>query len=139
MTGKISDERQLLSERFPSIIRPQGEPKLPLKVGIAEDILEVAPDLEPAVVKKALKDYTGGPTYHRACLAEDAVRIDLKGEPVQPVDDTQKEHHRFRLRNLGAERRGGKGSRQRRNERRSAGEDKQLVDANLRIEKIGRD
>ena len=100
MSGSISAERKILEDLFPEVIKHQGETKLPLKVGIIDDIVEAVPEIETSVVKKALQDYTGGPTYHRVCIEDGAVRVDLMGKPVEPVNEEQKLYHRRRLKRL---------------------------------------
>lgn len=90
--------RDILHERFPQAIAGRGEPKRPLAIGIKFEIAARCPDLR-GKIGLALRDYTGGPTYHRECV-EDAVRINLDGEPDGIVTANAARYHRGRLRHL---------------------------------------
>ncbi|MBS9476197.1 ProQ/FINO family protein [Ancylobacter radicis] len=72
--------REVLVERFPRTFMPKGERKIPLKVGIYQDLRIAAPDLSARKMADALHDYTTGRTYLRALVAG-AHRIDLDGWP----------------------------------------------------------
>lgn len=55
----------------------------PTILGMA--IYEALPEVDPNVLKAALRTYTSNPAYLRSCAARGAVRIDLKGEPTGPA------------------------------------------------------
>lgn len=78
--GKAEQTRELLVERFPRCFMPKGKRKLPLKVGIYQDVRSAAPDISARRLKDALHDYTTGRTYLRALVAG-AHRVDLDGWP----------------------------------------------------------
>jgi sRNA-binding protein len=68
-----------LNERFPACFAPLRQShRWPLKVGIHADILELAPDLSPAAIGRALSFYTTGRSYLRSMVAN-RPRIDLNG------------------------------------------------------------
>jgi len=73
-----------LAERFPACFRPQGQLRLPLKVGIDLDILNLAPDLSETDVKQAIKSYVAAPEYYLASI-EGAIRVDLEGNAAGVV------------------------------------------------------
>jgi ProP effector len=56
---------------------PTG-PKVPLKLGIAKDIIARCPDLEQHAIHLMLQRYMGGPKY-LTCLIEGAPRHNLDG------------------------------------------------------------
>jgi ribosomal protein L7/L12 len=74
--------RALLVDRWPYCFKPKGTVKLPLKIGIHDDILARWPDLWGPItmpeIKAALADYTDGPLYLNSC-SPDAARYDLDG------------------------------------------------------------
>ena len=76
--------RRELVKRFPDCFIEKGLPKIPLKVGIFDDLMAVASDIPEAWLRIALCDYTYGPTYLRALLFG-ASRIDLAGRVVSSV------------------------------------------------------
>lgn len=82
MSSKARDigaaTRRILAERFPKAFMPTGAVKIPLKVGVKEDILAASPDLTRGQVTKALRDYCRGEKYLRAMVVG-ARRIGLDG------------------------------------------------------------
>jgi sRNA-binding protein len=72
--------RHLLAVRFPKAIIPRNSnrQKVPLKLGIAKDILARSPELDPDAIDLMLARYIGGPKY-QAALIEGAPRRDLDG------------------------------------------------------------
>lgn len=81
----LADEtRALLVERFPRTFMPKGARKIPLKVGIYQDLRAAAPDISSRRLTLALHDYTSGRTYLRALIAG-AHRLDLEGWPTGTV------------------------------------------------------
>jgi ProP effector len=73
--------QETLVRRFPAAFKPQGRPRLPLKIGIYDDIISLAPDLPQIEVKKAVMLYVNQRSYNRA-VREGAARVDLNGEPA---------------------------------------------------------
>ena len=56
----------------------------PLKIGIDRD-LQQALDVNPAVLRTVLGGYTRRRAYRAALAAPGAMRVDLAGQPVEPV------------------------------------------------------
>src|SRR5580692_2506829 len=67
--------QETLVQRFPAAFKPQGQPRLPLKIGIYDDIINFAPDLPEAEVKKAVMLYVNQRSYNRVVI-EGAARVD---------------------------------------------------------------
>jgi ProP effector len=92
--GKVEMERRALAmqvalaERFPACFKLPGQPRLPLKVGIDQDIINIATDLSETNVKQAIKRYAAAGEYYLASI-EGAVRVDLGGEPAGVVTQHQ--------------------------------------------------
>jgi ProP effector len=78
--------RAYLSERYPNAFKPKNAQKVPLKVGIRNDILAAHPELSKDEVNAALSDYTGGPKY-LTHLQPGADRFDLGGAISGKVTD----------------------------------------------------
>lgn len=93
--------RRVLLERFPAAFKGFGEPKVPLKINIYEDITAAAPELPRDVVRWAVRDYCHGRTYHAAMHAG-AERIDLHGVTVDMVSQSQAQHHALHLARISA-------------------------------------
>ena len=96
----------LLQEVFPDAFAAAYKP---LKCNITSDIHDYLQSKEydlGALSKKCLRDtlhfYTSRVDYHKACLAPDAMRVDLKGNAVSPVTDNEKSYHQQRLESLTA-------------------------------------
>lgn len=75
-----------LQKHFPSTFPKNPAPKLPLKIGIHQDLLAKAKDigLEEAAITEAVKTWCRGTRYW-AAIVEDAPRIDLEGQPAGAV------------------------------------------------------
>ena len=75
-----------LQKHFPSTFPKNPAPKLPLKIGIHQDLLAKAKDigLEEAAITEAVKTWCRGTRYW-AAIVEDAPRIDLEGQPAGTV------------------------------------------------------
>jgi len=71
--------RELLAISFPKCFAGKGEQKWPIKIGIDRDIKAAMPELSRNQIRRALGDYCGGPTYHRAILTK-CGRVDLQGK-----------------------------------------------------------
>ncbi len=78
----------ILEERFPACFKPPGQPRLPLKVGIDQDIINLAPDLSETDVKQAIKSYVAASEYYLAST-EGGVRVDLEGNAAGVVTQDQ--------------------------------------------------
>lgn len=93
---RIAETRKVLAERFPAAFMRKGGPtKLPLKVGIRDDVLAAVPDLNPTLVRRAIGDYVTGPKYARAMVAG-AVRFDLQGMPAGVVTEEEAKYAQSR-------------------------------------------
>jgi hypothetical protein len=75
--------RTLLA-RYPAAFRAAGAEVRPLKIGIDRD-LQQALDVNPAVLRTVLGGYTRRRAYRAALAAPGAMRVDLAGQPVEPV------------------------------------------------------
>jgi ProP effector len=80
----------VLCERFPLAFMPSGAPKIPLKIGIREDIIAACPDLPPDQIAIAMRDYCSGPRYLFSQVT-DAVRVGLDGVVVGSVTNDQED------------------------------------------------
>jgi len=76
----------LLQKTFPLAFPKKPDPKVPLKIGIHNDILEQADRLEinKNDLRAAIKVWCWGNRYWE-CLVEDTVRVDLNGNPAGQV------------------------------------------------------
>lgn len=77
-----------LQKRFPIAFPKNPAPKVPLKIGIFEDVLAHAPELglTEAELRDAIRTWCRGARYW-ACLTEGAQRVDLAGQPVGAVTE----------------------------------------------------
>lgn len=81
----IHETRAALVERFPQCFMPKGRQKLPLKLGIRAEVNARCSDIPPWKIRMAIRDYTGGMSYH-AAVARRTPRVDLNGVIVGPPD-----------------------------------------------------
>ena len=81
--------RTLLA-RYPAAFRAEGAEVRPLKIGIDRD-LQQALDVDPAVLRTVLGGYTRRRAYRAALAAPGAMRVDLAGQPVEPVTPAQQQ------------------------------------------------
>lgn len=88
-----AEVRDVLVKRFPLAFMPQGSPKIPLKVGIARDVIERCPDIPMPNVKLFFGDYAGGYRYQQAILAGEH-RFDLDGKIAGQIIEEHKERAR---------------------------------------------
>ncbi|GAB7549235.1 ProQ/FinO family protein [Cupriavidus sp. 8B] len=75
-----------LQKRFPQTFPKNPAPKVPLKIGIFEDLVQHAQELgltEPAL-RDAIRTWCRGTRYW-ACLVEGAPRVDLAGQEAGHV------------------------------------------------------
>ena len=70
-----------LQKQFPKAFPKNPAPKVPLKIGIHRDLLEQSELLKTSrkALREAIKTWCSGNRYW-ACIVENAVRVDLKGE-----------------------------------------------------------
>jgi sRNA-binding protein len=101
----VKKDRELLAQLYPALFTQPGErrrPKLPLKIGTRQDILDRAPCDEngPISVRRiraALKDYVSGPRYQKA-LAFNPNRYDLDGNVAGSVEEAIAKRAKERVR-----------------------------------------
>src|SRR5438105_8589963 len=74
----------------PGGFRAEGSEVPPLKIGIDRD-LQQALDVDPAVLRTVLGGYTRRRAYRAALAAPGAMRVDLAGQPVEPVTAAQQQ------------------------------------------------
>lgn len=87
--------RKLLNEAFPAAFPARGQPCLPLKLGIRDDIVEVLPEVSE-VIGSFLAIWCSRPEYHKAVLNHD-IRIGLNGEVAGMVTETETNYHKYCL------------------------------------------
>jgi ProP effector len=75
-----------LQNRFSATFPKKPAPKVPLKIGIFEDLMAHATEFgaDEAQLRAAIKTWCGGSRYW-ACMVEGAQRIDLAGQPAGVV------------------------------------------------------
>lgn len=78
--------RAILVERFPACFMGEKQSKLPLKIGIYEDVLAAAPELDSKHIKLALRDYCNGLSYLTSTIAG-CPRVDLAGAMAGEVSE----------------------------------------------------
>lgn len=92
----VKDILRVLVERFPQAFSPMSDGIRPMKVGIYADLV-AATDLDPDLLKRALRFYTGLTSYQQALAAEGALRVDLAGALVEPVSPEHAQWARAKL------------------------------------------
>jgi sRNA-binding protein len=103
----IAEEvRALLVERWPYLFaaKDSAGPRLPLKIGIAEDLIAALPDVKPAHIKIALRRYTTRRKYLETIQPGFWRHGLVKGEPAGEVTKKEAEHAQGRLAALKRER-----------------------------------
>lgn len=98
--GKIL--RLLFVQKFPKTFMPSGVPKIPLKIGIFEDLCAALSWFPKRAIGAALDDYKSGTTYLQI-LVEGAVRVDLEGFPAGIVSVNDAKRARAALRRVDRE------------------------------------
>jgi ProQ/FINO family len=84
----------MLCSRYPEAFVHEGEPPKPLAIGITERLItELA--LDAAVVKGAMRLYTRRRAYQQALSEPGAMRVDLTGQPTEPVAPEHQVHARI--------------------------------------------
>lgn len=82
---KVAETREVLAERFPATFMRKGEKtKLPLMIGITDNVIAALPEIDAELIKAAVRDYCSGPKYARA-MKPGARRVDLEGRPAGTV------------------------------------------------------
>jgi hypothetical protein len=76
----------MLCERYPAAFKHDGEPPQPLAIGTGARIVTDL-GLAPDVVNLAMKRYTRRRAYQHALAQPGAMRVDLAGQPTEPVTE----------------------------------------------------
>jgi sRNA-binding protein len=85
ITAPVSQLLKRLIMEYPQCFRPESQPPVPLSLGIHWEILDATyPDVEPLVVRDALKIYCQRDAY-QDCLKPGAARVNLQGETAGVV------------------------------------------------------
>jgi sRNA-binding protein len=80
--------RALLTQAPVVLPNQVGDPLLPLQIGIRDALLALLrPGAEPEALARALRAYTRSTGYFMACARTDAMRHDLDGRAVEPVNE----------------------------------------------------
>jgi ProQ/FINO family len=78
----------LLTHPLAVLPKQVGDPLLPLRVGIWDELLALLrPGAEPDALARALRAYTRSTGHFTACARQDAMRHDLDGQAVEPVSE----------------------------------------------------
>ena len=74
----------ILLARYPAAFQAEPTAVRPLKIGIDRDIQQ-ALHADPTVLRAVLRGYTRRRAYCVALAAPGAIRVDLDGDPIEPV------------------------------------------------------
>lgn len=77
-----------LTEKYPAVFPRDPKAVKPLKIGIHQDLLAALPEVSQGALRKALAHHTRRLAYLRA-LIRGGDRVDLQGQPVEPVTPEQ--------------------------------------------------
>lgn len=77
-----------LAEKYPAAFPRDPRAVKPLKVGIHQDLRAALPEVSHGVLRKALSHHSRRLAYLRA-LIRGGDRVDLQGQPVEPVTPEQ--------------------------------------------------
>ncbi|EFV86797.1 ProP effector [Achromobacter xylosoxidans C54] len=82
-----------LQRQFPKAFPKKPAPKVPLKLGVLEDLVQHAQTLQLSAdeIKQAVKTWCDGRRYWD-CMVESAARVDLNGEPNGAVTANEAQH-----------------------------------------------
>lgn len=83
-SAQLHGMRDALAARFPRCFVPKGADKLPLKIGIHLDLMDLT-GFSATRIKTFLRSYCYGPRYQRALLAH-GFRVDLDGNVAGEID-----------------------------------------------------
>jgi ProP effector len=89
-----------LQKQFPIAFPKNPAPKIPLKLGIHKDLLELSESLgiSKPDLREAIKAWCVGNRYW-TCITEGATRIDLEGNPAGCVTKVEADLAKSRLKN----------------------------------------
>lgn len=94
MSKSVRYTREKLCTLFPMCFKTFGAPKLPLKIGIFNDILARAPDISRTALRRALYDYTSGLSYCYA-MENHSCRYDLDGNMTGFITPNERKPYIF--------------------------------------------
>ena len=89
MTKAVSELIDIIQEEFPAAFPQKPDKKVPLKIGIYEDLLEwgIARGYSMGKIRRVLGAWCQGRRYYEALAAEGAVRVDLYGNVTGSVSE----------------------------------------------------
>ena len=90
-TEQRVSKTEILVARFPDSFFPAGAKCRPLAIGIAQDIVAAAPDIDPSEIANALAQYCNSSEYHTAII-ENFCRINLAGKETGFVSPAAKRY-----------------------------------------------
>lgn len=101
-----------LQRQFPKAFPKKPAPKVPLKLGVLEDLVQHAKTLQLSAdeIKQAVKTWCDGRRYWD-CMVEGAARVDLNGEPNGAVTANEAQHAKRMASRRHAKAGGGRGGR----------------------------
>ena len=92
--------KAIVEERYPKCFATKDEDIKPLKMKIHNELYKELIKTHPEVTKKALKAYmtmySANPAYKKCLQQDGAMRIDLQGNPIEPVSEIDAEHAKTR-------------------------------------------
>lgn len=99
-----------LQRQFPKAFPKKPAPKVPLKLGVLEDLVQHAKTLQLSAdeIKQAVKTWCDGRRYWD-CMVEGAARVDLNGEPNGAVTANEAQHAKRMASRRHAKAGGGRG------------------------------
>lgn len=125
-----------LRDAFPKAFPADGDKPKPLAINTRDSLsawAEGRPGLSQGLIKKALQRYCAALRYKIELLEPGAMRIDLQGNPVEPVSEEAREHARRYI----EEAKAAKKARAERQKERA--ESQKIREAKERAEKEARD
>ena len=89
VTKAVSELIDIVQEEFPAAFPQKPDKKVPLKIGIYEDLLEwgTARGYSTSKIRRVLGAWCQGCRYYEALAAEGAVRVDLYGNVTGSVSE----------------------------------------------------
>ena len=89
VTKAVSELIDIIQEEFPAAFPQKPDKKVPLKIGIYEDLLEwgTARGYSTSKIRRVLGAWCQGRRYYEALTAEGAVRVDLYGNAIGSVSE----------------------------------------------------
>lgn len=112
-----------LQRQFPKAFPKKPAPKVPLKLGVLEDLVQHAKALQLSAdeIKQAVKTWCDGRRYWD-CMVEAAARVDLNGEPAGAVTANEAQHAKRMASRRHAKAGGGRGGKGNANKGKPAAE-----------------